>query len=144
MHCPWCGSRLPQTVEEEWEAAVRARGLDPDAEDDLPAHLDWERAGYRRDSALLAAIGAHLAPQVSRISVRLPRQLADDAVAAWHRDDEGDIGEETPEQAAVRDHAAYLALIGLVITQRGVADGDEVVVDLDVTHVGAALRAAEG
>ncbi|MCP2362708.1 hypothetical protein HD597_009728 [Nonomuraea thailandensis] len=42
-HCPWCGARLPQRLDEEWEEEVRATGFDPDAEEgELPAELKWD------------------------------------------------------------------------------------------------------
>ena len=91
---------------------------------------------------MLAAIGAHLDPQTGRVNVRLPRSVAEAAVAAWDREELGGIGEESREECDLRDDAAELALIGLAITSRGVWDGEEVVVDLDVIQVAAASRAA--
>lgn len=91
---------------------------------------------------MLAAIGRHVDPQVGRIMVRLPRELAEAAVAAWNRDELCAVGEESREQFELRDRAADLALIGLAITERGRYDGDELVVELDVVAVAAALRAA--
>ncbi len=91
---------------------------------------------------MLASIGAHLDPQVSRISVRLPRSVAESAVAAWDREELDGIGEESREEYELRDDAAELALIGLATTSRGVWDGEELVVDLDVVQIAAALRAA--
>ncbi|MEU7904319.1 hypothetical protein [Actinoplanes sp. NPDC049118] len=96
---------------------------------------------YRHDRIALAAIGARLESQVSRVSVRLPRSLAESAVAAWNREELGGIGEESREEYELRDDAAELALIGLAISERGVWDGEEAVVDLDVVQVAAALRA---
>jgi hypothetical protein len=97
---------------------------------------------YRQDRAVLAAIGAHLDPQIGRISVRLWRSVAESAVAAWDREEPDGIGEESREEYDLRDNAAELASIGLAISSRGVWDGEEVVVDLDVVQVAAALRAA--
>lgn len=97
---------------------------------------------YRQDRTVLAAIGAHLDPQTGRVNVRLPRSVAEAAVAAWDREELGGIGEESREECDLRDDAAELALIGLAITSRGVWDGEEVVVDLDVIQVAAASRAA--
>ena len=74
--------------------------------------------------------------------MRLPRSLAESAVAAWSRDELGGIGEESREEFELRDDAAELAYIGLAISERGVRDGEEVVVDLDVVEVAAALQAA--
>ncbi|GAB3189085.1 hypothetical protein GCM10027259_59210 [Micromonospora palomenae] len=97
---------------------------------------------YQQDRTVLAAIGAHLDPQISRISVRLPRSVAEPAVAAWDREEPDGTGEESREEYDLRDDAAELALIGLAITSRGVWDGEGVVVDLDVVQIAAALRAA--
>ncbi|MET7964494.1 hypothetical protein [Micromonospora zamorensis] len=97
---------------------------------------------YQEDRTVLAAIGAHLDPQISRVSVRLPRSLAESAVAAWDREELGGIGEESREEYELRDNAAELALIGLAITSRGVREGEEVVVELDIVQIAAALRAA--
>ncbi|MEU1242454.1 hypothetical protein ABZ388_19075 [Micromonospora parva] len=97
---------------------------------------------YQRDRTVLLAIGARLGSQVGRISVRLPRSLAESAVAAWNRDELGGFGEESREEYELRDDAAELALIGLTIGERGMRDGEDVVVDLDVVQVAAALRAA--
>ncbi|MEO3855614.1 hypothetical protein [Acrocarpospora sp. B8E8] len=96
---------------------------------------------YQQDRTVLAAIGAHLDPQVSRIRVRLPRSVAESAVAAWDREELGGIGEESREEYKLRDDAAELALIGLAISSRGVWDSEDVVVDLDVAQISAALRA---
>ena len=100
---------------------------------------------WRRDGVVLAQIGADLARQVTEVEVRLPRSLADQAVAAWQRDDgapEGPAG-ESAEERAVRHRAAALALIGLALEDRGQEDGDEVVVRLNAWFVGDALNAAD-
>ncbi|MFE6492334.1 hypothetical protein [Streptomyces sp. NPDC057748] len=103
---------------------------------------DEQYARYREDSKVLAAIGKHVDAQVGRVTVRLPRAVAEAAVDAWERDESGDLGEETHEQYALRDQAGDLALIGLVISERGRWEGEEVVIDLDVVSVGAAVRAS--
>ncbi|MCX5015120.1 hypothetical protein OG765_29775 [Streptomyces sp. NBC_00555] len=97
---------------------------------------------YQQDRAVLASIGSHLDPQISQISVRLPRSVAESAVAAWDREEPGGIGEESREEYELRDDAAELAFIGLAISSCGVWDGEAVVVDLDVVQIAAALRAA--
>ncbi|MER6144990.1 hypothetical protein ABT174_34015 [Streptomyces sparsogenes] len=97
---------------------------------------------YREDSKVLAAIGKHVAAQAGRITVRLPRAVAEAAVEAWGRDELDRPGEETHEQYALRDQAAELALIGLAISERGRWEGDEVVIDLDIDSAGAASRAS--
>ncbi|CAM4146551.1 hypothetical protein NONI108955_11615 [Nocardia ninae] len=92
---------------------------------------------------MLAAIGAYVEAQVGRVTVRLPKALAEAALAAWDRDELGELGEETREQYALRGRAAELALIGLAISDRGCWVDDELVVDLDVAVAGAALRASQ-
>lgn len=74
--------------------------------------------------------------------MRLPRGLAEGAVRAWRRDETDRIGDETPEQAQLRDQAAELALIGLAVEERGRYEGDELVVDLDPAALTAARRRA--
>jgi hypothetical protein len=96
---------------------------------------------YKQDRAVLAAIGAHLDAQIGRIKVRLPRSVAESAVAAWDHEELGRVGEESREEYELRDDAAELAFIGLAISSRGVWDAEEVVVDLDVVQIAAALRA---
>jgi hypothetical protein len=76
------------------------------------------------------------------MSVRLPRAAAESAVAAWDREESGEIEDESRAEFELRDAAAELALIGSAITARGVWEGDEVVVDLDLVQIAAALRAA--
>ncbi|MEE1821488.1 hypothetical protein PUR61_04635 [Streptomyces sp. BE20] len=88
-------------------------------------------------------IGEHVDAQVGRVTVRLPRAVAEAAVDAWERDEVGDLGEETHEQYALRGQAGDLALIGLVISERGRWEGEEVLIDLDVASAGAAVRASQ-
>ncbi|MFG2910179.1 hypothetical protein ACGF13_34645 [Kitasatospora sp. NPDC048286] len=97
---------------------------------------------YRADSKVLAAIGARLDTQYPTLTVRLPKDLARAAVAAWDRDELGDVGEETHEQYALRGDAGELALIGLAISERGREEGDEVVVDLHIDSIGLAVQAS--
>ncbi|MEU8924582.1 hypothetical protein AB0D10_27170 [Kitasatospora sp. NPDC048545] len=102
--------------------------------------VDHERyALYREDSKVLAAVGEHVHAQVGRVTVRLPRAVAQAAVDAWERDDSGDLGEETREQYELRGQAGDLALIGLAISEGGRPSGEEVVVDLHVASAGAAF-----
>ncbi|MEU8513543.1 hypothetical protein AB0C76_18420 [Kitasatospora sp. NPDC048722] len=94
---------------------------------------------YREDSKVLAAIGEHVHAQVGLVTVRLPRAVAQAAVDAWERDETGDVGEETHEQYELRGQAGDLALIGLVISERGRWEDEEVVVDLQVSLAGASV-----
>jgi hypothetical protein len=104
-----------------------------------------DEQSYREDAATLAEIGdALFAARLPAVRVRLPKELADRAVAAWQRDDGDAVGDETPEQAANRHRAGTLALIGLTIEQCGELVGDVVVVDLDPVFVGLAVDAADG
>ncbi|MEU8213906.1 hypothetical protein AB0B85_32425 [Micromonospora sp. NPDC049044] len=98
---------------------------------------------YQEDRTALAAIGTDLDRQVGRISVRLPRSLAELAIGAWNREEPHDGGEESREEYELRDAAAELALIGLAISERGTWEGEQVAVELDVVQVAAALRAAQ-
>jgi hypothetical protein len=108
---------------------------------------EYER--YAADAAALARIGRAIFSQPTRVKVRIPRALADLALASWQRS-EGDGGEaairdETPEQIAVRHRSATLALIGLSIESLGIrAPGrDDVLVDLEAWYIGSAFDAAE-
>ncbi|MEW1700766.1 hypothetical protein ACIQCR_16865 [Streptomyces sp. NPDC093249] len=98
---------------------------------------------YREDSKVLAAIGEHVDAQVGRVTVRLPRAVAEAAVAAWERDELGDVVEETHEQYELRGQAGDLALIGLEISEDGRWEGEEVVIDLHVHSAGAAWLASQ-
>jgi hypothetical protein len=101
---------------------------------------------YAEDALVLARIGAVLFPQDTKLSVRLPRELADLALAAWNRDDPegtGPAGPETAAQRAARERAAYLALIGLCIENTAQTDGSDVICDLDSLYIGGALQTAE-
>jgi hypothetical protein len=98
-----------------------------------------------QDGEVLAQIGRALFGQPTRVSVRLPRALAEQALAAWHRDTESEppLPQETSEQRHIRGRAASLGLIGLSIESGGVTECDEVVVDIDAWHIGDAFRAAD-
>jgi hypothetical protein len=104
---------------------------------------DYEK--YAQDAAILGEIGKVLFPQDTQLTVHLPKSLADQALAAWRREEPGAAHpeEETPEQRLVRTRAAYLALIGLCIENTGQPSGDEVVCELDAWYIGGALEAAE-
>jgi hypothetical protein len=116
---------------------------------------------YAEDAVVLGRIGAVLFPQDTTLSVRLPRDLADLALAAWNRDEPAGTGpagtgpsgagpsgtgaarRETPDQRAARERAAYLALIGLCIENTAQPAGDDITCDLDAWYIGGALQAAE-
>lgn len=98
---------------------------------------------YTRDAEVLSQIGQALFPQDTKLTVRLPRDLADLAVAAWLREQTGPAAPDTAERRLLRQRAAYLALIGLSVANTGRPDGDEVVCELDAWYIGGALEAAD-
>jgi hypothetical protein len=98
---------------------------------------------YTRDAEVLGQIGQALFPQDTKLTVRLPRDLADLAVAAWLRDETEPPAPESAERRVLRQRAAYLALIGLSVANTGRPEGDEVVCELDAWYVGGALEAAD-
>lgn len=99
---------------------------------------------YNQDAAVLAEVGQAIFGQRTRVTVRLPRRLADKALAAWEWDDGSQpLGVETPEEARTRARAGTLALVGLCVQESGRPDGDEVLVDLDAWYIGTAYDAAE-
>lgn len=75
--------------------------------------------------------------------VRIPKHLAEQALAASTRNDDGPQVDESHEQQVCRHRAAALALIGHSIQERGKAVADAVVVDLGADLVAAAVNAAE-
>lgn len=100
---------------------------------------------YRDQARLLGEIGDILArADLPRVEVRLPRRLAEQAVAAWERDDDqGHLDPETYEQRVQRHRAGTLGLIGLGIQERGHWDDDGVVVDLGADLIGVAVDASD-
>ena len=99
---------------------------------------------WATDSQELHELARELYPQTPKVEVRVPRQLADKAVAAWQReDDASDLPEESPERRAVRHESATFTLIGLSIENTGIEDGDQVVFKLDAWLLGNALEAAD-
>lgn len=99
---------------------------------------------YRKDAATLGQIGAVLLrAELPEIEVRLPDTLARAAVEAWEYDDEGPSDAETVEQRLLRGRAATLALIGLAVSERGRAEGNEVVIALGPDLIGLAVDAAD-
>ena len=103
-----------------------------------------QQALYRNDALALAALGAHLGnTKLPDVGVRLPKALADVAVAAWGRDHEEESDPEDSKQHIQRRRAGSLALIGLSIVNDGRPDGDVVVVGLQPGLIGDALDAAD-
>lgn len=116
-----------------------------DTSEEAGREAEEEYARYREDAKVLAAVGVCVRDQAARIEVRLPKAVADAAVAAWRREESGGPGdgrEQGRERYVLRDQAAELALIGAAITERGRPDGADVVVALDVESAGAAARVA--
>ena len=100
---------------------------------------------WAADAALLSEIGRALGQQPVEITVRLPKALADRALASWQRDvvDVPLPDAETPAQRTTRHRAGTTGLIGLSVEQNGIAEGDEVSVRLDAWFIGNALEAAD-
>jgi hypothetical protein len=99
---------------------------------------------YREEARLLGQIGEALAKfDLPKVTVRLPSSLAQAAVAAWQRDDEGEPDPESYEQRVARHRAGALALIGLAVEEGGRYEGDLVVVDLSPDLIGLAVDAAD-
>jgi hypothetical protein len=137
----------------------------PDADDDdNPAIAAWQAkadqflaSGYWppalgteqqrqwwEDAQVLAELGrAFEGTAMPLVEVRIPKHLAEQALAAWARDDDGPEADETRDQRVDRLRAAVLALIGLTIRERGKDIADAVVVDLPADFFAAAVDAAE-
>ena len=110
------------------------------------ARMETERQQrYRHEAGLLGEIGALLAKvDLPSTEVRLPRAVAEQALAAWQRDaDERPLDPETYEQGMRRRRAATLSLIGLSIETAGRWDNDHVTVELHPQLIGEALEAAD-
>lgn len=114
---------------------------DPDATD--------VRDRYRRDSAALIELGVELARQRDSfpdIHVRIPRALAEAAVASWDWDQPENYDSHQPLSPQVQqesNRSATLALIGLTIENEGVWHDGHVEVELDPWHLGLALEASD-
>jgi hypothetical protein len=99
---------------------------------------------WAADAGGLHDLAQELLPQSPKVRVRIPRLLADRAVAAWQRDEEEvNPSMETEEQRSVRLDARTFALIGEFIEETGIEDGDDVVFELDAWTLGNALEAAD-
>lgn len=77
------------------------------------------------------------------LTVRLPADLAGQALAAWQRDEAGQPGPESDRQKSARQRAASLALIGLSVEQTGRPDGSGIVCELGASIIRAALEAVD-
>jgi len=107
--------------------------------------IEDDYAQWAEDGQVLAQIGRSLFSQRLKVSVRIPRHLAKEAVDSWERESSGEDlpSPESPAQSAIRDRGATLSLIGLSVQRDGVEDDDHVVVDLDAWFIGNALNAAD-
>jgi hypothetical protein len=100
---------------------------------------------YRQDALVLGDVGRHLTrAELPPVTVRLPRALAEQAVAAWERDSSGPLEPEDLEQYVCRHRAGTLALIGLSIVEGGKWADNDVEVALDPVFIGLAVDAADG
>jgi hypothetical protein len=100
---------------------------------------------FRQEALVLSEIGKHLtAAELPRVEVRIPRALAEKAIAAWEReDDQGPLDPENSEQRVQRHRAATLALIGLSIANEGRWEGDEAIVALSPEFIGIAIDVSD-
>jgi hypothetical protein len=140
--------RQPDVDDEDDPAIAEWRGL---AERFLETGVWPPAAGsdlqrqWLDDAVTLAEIGRAVGNVVMPdVELRLPRDLAEAAAAAWRRDDQDGPRYESPEQRGWRHDASVLALVGLAVETRGRTDGDAVVVEVPADLVSAAIRAAEG
>jgi hypothetical protein len=98
---------------------------------------------YLEDEVVLARIGREFQRQVTVVEVRISCELADQAIAAWERDETENIPDETAAEGQARHRAGTLALIGLAIQERGYLDGDAYIVELNSWQIGNALNATD-
>jgi hypothetical protein len=105
---------------------------------------EWQQR-YREEAVTLGELGWVLAcSKLPPVEVRLPRLLAEKAVAAWKREgEEGPPAPEDYEQRVQRHRAATLSLIGLSITNHGRWESDGVVVELSPDLIGNAVTASD-
>lgn len=105
---------------------------------------DWQRQ-YREDALVLGELGQALANSpLPKVEVRLPRSIAEQAVAAWEREgDEGPLDPETYEQRVHRHRAGTLGLIGLSVVNSGQWEDDAVVVELSPDLIGNVVSASD-
>jgi len=112
----------------------------------MPPEVTSIATVYSDDALVLGLIGTTFrAARLPAIRVTVPAALAERAIAAWHRDDDGAVPEpEHPADRVRRYRAGALALIGLSITERGELDADgNAVVELDPELIGVAMDAAD-
>lgn len=111
----------------------------------IPVHQHYAR--WEDDGVDLALIGAAWSEQDTRVRVRIPRELADAALAAWKREDEDSDElhrhEETGVQRRIRHRAGTLALIGSCIEGGIDGGGGDVYAYIDARLIADALESAE-
>jgi hypothetical protein len=96
------------------------------------------------DAQVLVELGRTFAgTAMPVVEVRIPKDLAQQALAAWRRDDDEPDAGESQEQRVYRHRAGVLALIGLSIHERGKEVADAVIVDLGADLITAAVDATE-
>ncbi len=98
------------------------------------------------DARVLAELGRVLADvELPVVQVRLPRELADQAAAAWDRDDDHEgLLEESTELREYHGQAAVLALIGRAVHDAGHQPGEAVLVELSTDLIARAVAASVG
>lgn len=99
---------------------------------------------WRSDDGHLAELGEAIQNVGREIWIDIPAALADQAVAAWERDETGDVDEnETCAQRALRHRAGSFALIGAALAERGSRNGATVSAAIDGWLIAHALDAAD-
>ncbi len=107
---------------------------------------EFRRRVWLQEAQSLGKVGELLADVNSpSVTIRLPRDLAEQAMTAWRRDDDEELSDkpETFEQRVYRHRAGTFALIGLCITEWGRWEQDEVVVDIPAAFVALAVDAGD-
>ena len=112
----------------------------------IPVQHHYDR--WENDGVDLALIGAAVFKQDIKVRVKLPKELADAAIAAWQREDADSedlhLHEELLHEKLIRNRAGTLALIGATLEGAPIEiHSDFVIAEIDVWHVGEALQAAE-
>jgi hypothetical protein len=130
--------------------SVRGRNTtarDPSAPGSDPRR-SWAGSKLRRGYAPAGGRLTRWLPRAARhrqlVEVRLPEHPARAAVVAWQERDEDEVAPESeaPKQRTARERAWTLALLGSIVSERGRADGKEVVAPVTGDVLDAALAAA--
>ncbi len=105
-------------------------------------------AVWREDEEILGHIGREFSKQNTYLTLRLPKLLAERALASWQRECETIHGEiedgESPQDRNSRERSGTLALIGLCLENGYTVSSDgSFTVAVGAWQIGDALRAAD-